>query len=146
MLWPPLITEIPSYNYPYLEESQWWSLILLFLYALMDCVGRFFVGCLPSCLNKYNILQFALCRSLVIFPLLFCVKGYGYENDFMSIFWVSFLGVTNGYLGSTAIMLVNEWCESQEEIGQAGVITSFVLNAALAVGSLLGSILHAYIL
>lgn len=40
MLWPPLITEIHSFNFPYLEETQWWSLILLFMFALMDCAGR----------------------------------------------------------------------------------------------------------
>jgi hypothetical protein len=40
LLWPPLVTEIRSYNFPYLNETKWYSLILLLLFAVSDCVGR----------------------------------------------------------------------------------------------------------
>ena len=144
MLWPPLITEIRSFNYPFLEETQWWSLILLFDYAAMDCVGRFFVGYLPSCLNKHNITLFAMLRSLVTIPIICCVKSIIFTNDIFSLLFVAILGISNGYLGSTAIMMVNEWCDTQDEIGRAGVITGFVLNVALAFGALLASLIHYY--
>jgi hypothetical protein len=41
--------------------------------------------------------------------------------------------------------MVNEWCDTQDEIGHAGVITGFVINFALAIGALLASVLHFYI-
>ena len=45
LLWPPLITEIKSFNFPELQESQWWPLLLLLLFAVADCMG----GCpVPS--------------------------------------------------------------------------------------------------
>jgi equilibrative nucleoside transporter 1/2/3 len=145
MMWPPLVTEIRSFNFPYLDDTQWWSLILLFCYAAMDCVGRFFVGCLPACLNKNNIFMFSIIRSLIIIPLCCSVKGVIFTNDCFSIIFVCVLGASNGYLGSTSIMMVNEWCDTQDEIGHAGVITGFVINFALAIGALLASVLHFYI-
>jgi equilibrative nucleoside transporter 1/2/3 len=145
MLWPPLVTEIRSFNFPYLDETQWWSLILLFVFAVMDCVGRFFVGYLPACLNKNNIFMFSLFRGLIIIPICCCVKGVIFRNDLFSVLFVSILGASNGYLGSTSIIMVNEWCDTQYEIGHAGVITGFVLNIALAIGALLASVIHFYI-
>jgi solute carrier family 29 (equilibrative nucleoside transporter), member 1/2/3 len=145
MLWPSLVTEIHSFNFPYLDESQWWSLILLFVYAAMDCAGRFFVGYLPACLNKNNMCLFSLYRSLIIVPICCCVKGFVLRNDLFSLLFVSILGASNGYLGSTSIMMVNEWCENQDEIGHAGVITGLVINFSLAVGALFASVIHLYI-
>ena len=62
------------------------------------------------------------------------------------MFFVSLLGASNGYLGSTSIIMVNEWCDNQEEIGHAGVLTGFVINVALAVGALLASVVHYYLI
>jgi hypothetical protein len=145
MMFPVFVTEIQSFNFPYMQETQWWSLILLFVYAAMDCVGRIFVGYLPSFLNKDNIFFFSLCRALIIIPIICSVKGIWCRNDFLSIILVSILGSSNGYLGSTSIMLVNEWCRSQEEIGHAGVLTGFVLNGALALGAFSASVIHSYL-
>lgn len=60
--------------------------------------------------------------------------------------FVSILGASNGYLGSTSIIMVNEWCDDQKEIGHAGVITGFVINVALAIGALLASAVHFYLI
>ena len=62
LLWPPLITEIHSFNFPALEESQWWSLILLFLFALMDCVGRYHTLCAK--LYGVYVVLYVLCCML----------------------------------------------------------------------------------
>lgn len=36
-LWPALITEINSYNFPSLQASGWWSLLLLTAFSIMVC-------------------------------------------------------------------------------------------------------------
>jgi hypothetical protein len=43
-LWPPFVSEIKSFSYPYLNETKWWPLLLLFCFALLDVIGRF---CVP---------------------------------------------------------------------------------------------------
>jgi len=43
LVWPGLVTQIPTYNFPSLEASSWWSLLLLFCFSLFDCLGRYMV-------------------------------------------------------------------------------------------------------
>lgn len=132
-LWPPLVTEIPSYNFPYLQETRWWSLLLLFDFAISDTIGRLVVNH-RWILTKENIWMFAVLRVAAL-PLIVCsIKGWIFTNDFWSICFVSGLGFTNGYLGSLAIIMVGEWVDFKNK-GLAGTFTGFTLNAGLVAGA-----------
>ncbi len=136
-LWPPLITEIPSYQFPALNESKWWPLLLLFDFAVMDVVGRSSVSWRCG-LTKDNIWIPVLIRILLFTPIIIClVKGYLFTHDFISVISVAGLGFTNGYLGSLSIVLVNDAVESvgEEGKGLVGTLTGFVLNAGLVAGA-----------
>jgi putative effector of murein hydrolase LrgA (UPF0299 family) len=142
VLWPSIITEINSNNFPYLEETNWWPLILLFLFALADCIGRFVVE-YRKYVTKDTIWIFALMRLCLIPPLVGCAEGWAvFSNDAWPILFVVALGVSNGYLGSISIMLVNDYTSTKEETGIAGVFTGFIINAALATGATISLYLH----
>lgn len=147
ILWPAVITEIPSYNSPYLEETRWWSLILLFLFAASDCMGRYFVDHKFG-ITASNVWAFALVRSLICCPLIVCsAKGIFFTHDLWSAAFVIALGCSNGYLGSLSIILVND-CVEESEQGLAGTFTGVFLNGGLVVGATLSlvadKIINAY--
>lgn len=142
VLWPSIITEIDSFDFPYLQKTKWWTLILLFAFALFDCGGRFIVD-YRKYITKDTIWIFALLRLCLIPPLLCCAKGWFiFKSDLWSILLVSLLGISNGYLGSISIILVNDFTHSKEETGTAGVFTGFIINAALATGATISLALH----
>jgi equilibrative nucleoside transporter 1/2/3 len=144
-LWPPLVAEIPSYNFPSLNDTEWWPLILLFVFSLMDVIGRFSVPVRVG-LNKDNIHRPIFARILIFVPsIVFCVKGwFGFTHDSLSVALVSFLGFTNGYLGSMSIVLTNE-AVAPDERGVVGSLTGFVLNAGLVAGASAALILQGYL-
>lgn len=136
LLWPAVVTEIPSYNFPYLEETRWWSLILLFLFAVSDCTGRLFVNYRCG-ITASNIWLVALLRIVICCPLvIMCAKGVIFTHDFWSSLFIILLGYSNGYLGSLAIILVNDVVE-ESEMGLAGTFTGVFLNAGLVIGATL---------
>jgi len=144
-LWPPFVSEIKSFSYPYLNETKWWPLILLFCFALMDVAGRF---CVPyRCgLTKDNIWIPVIIRAVVFIPLIISlVKFPVLESDLFSVVSVAVLGFTNGYLGSLSIILVNERV-SPEERGVVGALTGFVLNFGLLVGATVAILLQDFIM
>jgi equilibrative nucleoside transporter 1/2/3 len=133
LLWPPLITEIKSFNYPELQATQWWPLILLMVFSSSDCIGRL---CLSyrGWLNSSNIWIAVLLR-FALFPLIVCsAKGIIFTHDIFSVGFVFALGFTNGYLGSLAILFVNEQV-SERERGLVGTFTGFFLNLGLVFGA-----------
>jgi equilibrative nucleoside transporter 1/2/3 len=138
-LWPPLVTEIPSYNFKSLQSSGWWSLILLTVFSFADCAGRLLVR-FRLRIDKDNIWIPVLAR-FALFPLIVCcVKGLWLRNDFISALLVGLLGLTNGYVGTLAIVLVNDCCDSVAEQAIAGTFTSFFLNSGLVLGATIGLI------
>eukprot|EP00977_Amphora_coffeiformis_P022428 scaffold10861_cov180-Amphora_coffeaeformis.AAC.15 len=135
-LWPPLVTEINSFNFPSLQASGWWPLILLTVFSVCDCSGRLLVRYRMG-ITKDNIWIPVLGRFL-LFPLIVCsVKGVLVTNDILSVLFVGALGATNGYVGTLSIVLVNEAC-SDEEQAVAGTFTGFFLNSGLVFGATIG--------
>ena len=134
-LWPPLVSEIPSYDFPYLNQTEWWPLILLFDFALMDVIGRFSVP-IRAGLTANNIHYAVWIRIFIFVPaIVCCVKGAGiFNRDAVSVFCVSLLGFTNGYLGSMSIVLINEIIPAEDR-GVVGSLTGFTLNAGLVAGA-----------
>lgn len=143
-LWPPLVTEIKTYNFPELQENGWWSLILLTIFSIWDCVGRFMVrhrfGLTPQ-----NIWIAVLARFLLIPVIVGIVKGYWLTSDLWSVFFVSLLGHSNGYIGTLTIIFVNESVHPDEQ-QLAGPFTSFFLNLGLVLGASAGLLMEKLVL
>ena len=80
---------------------------------------------------------------LVLVPLVLAsVKGVIFTNDVWSVVFVGVLGITNGYVGTLSIILVNESCDDSEEEEVAGTFTGFFLNSGLVFGASLGLLLE----
>uniref|UniRef100_M4BAH7 Major facilitator superfamily (MFS) profile domain-containing protein n=1 Tax=Hyaloperonospora arabidopsidis (strain Emoy2) TaxID=559515 RepID=M4BAH7_HYAAE len=143
-VWPPLITEIKTYSFPSLQNSGWWSLILLTFFSISDCTGRFFVnrrfGLTPS-----NVWIPVMGRFIIVPIIVGIVKEWWLQSDFWSLLSVLFLGFGNGYLGTLTIIFVSESVHPDEQ-RLIGPYTSFFLNAGLVLGSMVGLILEKLVL
>jgi len=116
------------------KESHWWSLLLLFVFALMDVIGRMCCS-YRGILNRYNI-GIAVGLRFLFIPLLLCAaKGVWLTNDIISILLVTGFGFTHGYIGSNSIVMVSECTDTSTEASIAGLFTSFILTAGLVIGS-----------
>lgn len=82
LLWPPLVTEIHSFNFPLLEETQWWSLILLFVFALMDCVGRYDEGYCSYHFACRDVHVLALWLSIMFVSYVICMYKYSCKYEY----------------------------------------------------------------
>ncbi|KAH7479848.1 hypothetical protein PRIC1_008599 [Phytophthora ramorum] len=143
-VWPPLVTEIKTYNFPSLQESGWWSLILLTLFSVSDCVGRFIVnhrfGLTPG-----NVWIPILARFILVPIIIGIVKEWWLQSDIWSVLSVLILGFGNGYLGTLTIIFVSESVHSDEQ-HLIGPFTSFFLNSGLVLGSTVGLVLEKVVL
>jgi equilibrative nucleoside transporter 1/2/3 len=134
LVWPAMITEIPTYSFSYLEETKWWSLILLLMYAILDCTGRLCTSYRMG-LTPQNIWIVVLVRTALIPLIIWIARGdFFIQSDFFSILLVSIMGLTNGYVGSLCIIMVTEDVK-EEEKEIAGAFTGFFLNVGLVFGS-----------
>ncbi|KAL4146897.1 hypothetical protein PRNP1_010653 [Phytophthora ramorum] len=135
-VWPPLVTEIKTYNFPSLQENGWWSLILLTLFALSDCIGRFIVnhrfGLTPS-----NVWVPILARFILVPIIIGIVKEWWLQSDIWSVLSVVLHGFGNGYLGTITIIFVSESVQPDEQ-HLIGPCTSFFLILGLVLGSTVG--------
>ena len=135
-LWPPLVAEIKSIQFPNLNETEWWPLLLLFDFSILDVIGRFCVS-YRGPLTANNIWIPVLIRVVVLSPIIILLaKGIFFTHDIWSVLFVGLLGFTNGYLGSLSIIFVNE-CVPEKDKGLAGTLTGFTLNAGLVAGATL---------
>lgn len=141
-LWPPFVSEIPSFSSPVLNETKWWPLLLLFCFALCDVIGRFTVPYRMG-ITSDNIWIPVIIRALILVPLIITLaKTNMIQSDLVSMVSVAVLGFTNGYLGSLSIILVNERV-APEERGLVGSLTGFVLNFGLLAGAAIAIVLQA---
>ena len=149
-----MVSEIPSFSNPVLNTTEWWPLLLLFAFAVMDVCGRFTVPYRMG-LNVDNI-HYAVLFRLLLLPLVVILARHNDNNnnnidsesyqhhllllDLCSMIVVSLLGFTNGYLGSLSIVLVNERVDPEHR-GVVGTLTGFTLNAGLVAGATLALII-----
>ncbi|KAF0739691.1 hypothetical protein Ae201684_004859 [Aphanomyces euteiches] len=136
-VWPPLVTEIQSFNFPDLQASGWWPLILLTVFSVIDCIGRLLVPYRLG-LTKDNLWKPVVARVLLVPCLVMSVRGIWFTHDAWSVVFVALLGLTNGYLGSLSVVFVTENVDVDEERAIAGSFTGFFLSAGLVIGSTVG--------
>lgn len=145
-MFPALITEIPTYNFPALQESRWWSLLLLLFFCILDTLGRFLTPYRFG-MTRDNV-HWAVFFRILLFPCLYgCLRGNPafLRHDVFSIIFTGLVGFTNGHLGSVCIMMVSE-SVSEEETAIVGGFTGFFLNLGLVLGSTLAVIVDKYLL
>lgn len=139
-VWPPLVTSIQSFNFPWLNDSQWWPLLLMFCLAVADCLGRLSVPYRMG-LNAENLPYWVYGRIILI-PLMICsAKGIIFTNDFFSVVFCFTMGFTNGYLGSLGIIFCSESVDEGER-GVVGMFTGFFLNCGLVLGATASLVLN----
>lgn len=136
-VWPSIISEIPSFNFPWLNvESQWWPLILLNVFAVTDVVGRLMVrlpfGCSPTVMLYLSVLRCILVPIIVLTAKLMLLK-----HDALSILLVVILGWSNGYMGSLSVSQMIQCSESAQESRFIGTLTSLHINVGLVMGAAL---------
>ncbi|ETW00021.1 hypothetical protein H310_07461 [Aphanomyces invadans] len=135
-LWPPLITEMKSFNCPDLQASGWWPQILLTVFSVVDCVGRLLVPWRCG-LTKDSIWKPVFLRMLLIPCIVMTVRQVWFTHDAWSVMFVVLLGLSNGYIGTLTIQFVNESVDSSER-AIASSFTGFFLISGLMVGSAVG--------
>jgi hypothetical protein len=133
MVFPGLISIIPSYYFTDLNDNAWWELILLFIFSLSDVVGRNVTN-LRYDMNADNIHLAVFARALIFIPAItLCVTGV-FANDFISVLVVALVGFTNGWIGTLTILLVSEKVSVANRV-MVGSFTSLSLNAGISFGA-----------
>jgi equilibrative nucleoside transporter 1/2/3 len=143
-VWPPLLTEIRTYNFPSLQESGWWSLMLLTCFSVCDCIGRFMVNHRLG-LTPCNIWVPILARFILVPIIIGIVKEWWLQSDVFSVLCVVVLGLGNGHHAALTIIFVSEGVQPEEK-HIIGPITSLFLNVGLVLGSSVGLILDSALL
>ncbi|CAK4070197.1 unnamed protein product [Aphanomyces euteiches] len=136
-VWPPLVTEIKSFNSPALQSSGWWPLILLTIVSVTDCIGRLFVPYRLG-LTKETLWKPVAVRVLLVPCIVMCVRGIWFTHDAWSVLFVSLLGLSNGFLGSLCIIFATEMVDDPADRPTAGSFAGFFLISGLVIGSSVG--------
>ena len=131
-LFPGLITEIQPVSVHIFGTNGWFQICLISTFMLGDLIGRslpqIWIGLTP---NNYWI---AVIARTAFYPLIaFCIRPHYFDqSDIIPIFIVLCLALSNGYLGTLAMMFGPQRVEeSEKEVG--GIIMSFFLNAGIFV-------------
>mmetsp|Transcript_14691 Transcript_14691/g.46099 ORF Transcript_14691/g.46099 Transcript_14691/m.46099 type:complete len:526 (-) Transcript_14691:133-1710(-) len=131
-LFPGLITEIQPVSEHIFGTDGWFQICLISTFMLGDLIGRslpqVWIGLTP---NNYWI---AVLARTAFYPLIaFCIRPHYFDqSDIIPILVVLTLSVSNGYLGTLAMMFGPQRVEENEkEVG--GIIMSFFLNAGIFV-------------
>lgn len=131
-LFPGLVSEMKSSN----VSDDWWSLILFTVFNVTDTIGKF----LPSVrqyLNLDSLLLGSVIRVSFIPLFVICVSPDIISWDWLQAIIVAIFGVSNGYLGTVAMMLGPAQVEDSFK-EKAGLVMVFFLTSGLAIGSWTG--------
>ncbi|KAF0692618.1 Aste57867_16321 [Aphanomyces stellatus] len=136
-VWPGVVTAIPSYDFPHLNASKWWPLVLLAIFSAFEVVGRLLVrfrcGITPQTMWRWVLPRF------VLLPLLVCsAKGVrGFTHDAISVTLTILTAISSGYVGTWSILVVNDIVDEDEQ-SATGMLSSLFLNIGLITGSTIG--------
>jgi len=131
-LFPGVISEMKSSNI----GNDWWSLILFTIFNFTDTVGKF-VPSVSQPLGLNGLLIGAVMRVAFLPLLIICVSPSVISWDWVQALLVAAFGISNGFLGTVAMMLGPEQVDSNAR-NRAGLVMVFFLTSGLAVGSWVG--------
>ncbi|CAK4700402.1 hypothetical protein LEN26_003363 [Aphanomyces euteiches] len=136
IVFPGAISAIPSFQFPWLNDSAWWQLILLTVFAAMDVVGRY--AAQYRCgLTARSVWRVVALRLLLV-PLIICsTKAVWLTHDAISILLVVLMAFSNGYCGTLTVVQVND-CVNASELSATGMFSSLSINLGLVLGAAIG--------
>ncbi|KAF0692620.1 Aste57867_16323 [Aphanomyces stellatus] len=133
VVYPGVVTTIPSYNVPALNASGWWPLLLMTLFAASEASGRV---CVRRRLGFTHATVWKLVfPRLLLIPLLVCAaNGIYLTHDAISIALVMVLGFSNGYVGTLCVIVVNDAVDPHEQ-SVTGMFASLCINLGIFSGA-----------
>ncbi|ETV86288.1 hypothetical protein H257_02707 [Aphanomyces astaci] len=136
LLWPGVVSNIPSYNFPSLNANGWWPLLLMALFALSDVVGRFAASKCRLGITRFTVWKVVLPRFALV-PLMVCAAtGHSFTHDGVSVLFVTLLGLSGGFACTLAVVVVSD-CVDDSEKGATGVASAFFINLGIVLGATL---------
>ncbi|CAK4076402.1 unnamed protein product [Aphanomyces euteiches] len=133
VVYPGVVSSIPSYNFTQLDATGWWPLMLMLVYAIGEACGRFCVrwrfGLTSQSIAKLFVVRLALVPLVVS-----CAMGVLFTHDMISLVIVLLSGLSSGYVGTLAIVLVTD-CVDPDERSATGMFSSLSINVGLLTGA-----------
>jgi equilibrative nucleoside transporter 1/2/3 len=139
MLFPGLTAQIESTS----GMGDWYPIILITTFNVFDTIGR-------STANRFRLfshrtLPIAVIARLVFIPLfVLCLKPHVFTHDSIPIIIMVVFSLSNGYMGSLAMMMGPD-CVGDHEKQVAGTMLTFFLLLGIATGAAAGLGLHVAI-
>ncbi|KAH9121321.1 hypothetical protein AeMF1_006895 [Aphanomyces euteiches] len=142
VVYPGVVSSIPSYNFPSLNSTGWWPLILMTIFAGFEATGR---SCVRWRMTTHETIWTVVLPRLLLLPLLILsAKGKWLAHDAISLVLVMLLGWSNGYCGTLAVVVLND-CVDDHEQSVTGMFASLAINVGILSGATV-SLLVAYLL
>ncbi|CAK4902127.1 unnamed protein product [Aphanomyces euteiches] len=133
VVYPGVVSTIPSYNFSSLNSTGWWPLLMMLLFSISNAVGRYCVRWRMGYTFE-TVWQPVVARWILV-PLLLCSAfGWCFTHDVFSTVFVLLLGWSDGYCGTLAVVVVND-CVNSEELSVTGMCTSLSINIGVLAGS-----------
>eukprot|EP01066_Platyproteum_vivax_P005831 Platyproteum_vivax@DN1752_c0_g1_i1.p1 len=148
-VWPSMVASLKGHYFKSLNEAQWYPILLLSWFAVMDVTGRQLSHLQSRFFDLYTIPLWLILRSLVIPAMVMCVlPGYlkvgALASDLIAIAIVTIVGFTNGQWGSAIILQTNKLAK-KEDLKYIGQLQATFLNLGLLLGSILGAVIGQYL-
>ncbi|OQR91366.1 Equilibrative Nucleoside Transporter (ENT) Family [Achlya hypogyna] len=139
LVWPGLLTDIPSFNVPIFNTSGWFPLILMGWDALFDALGRYSAR-FQLCFTRHNVWALVFARCLCI-PVFICIaRDVCFTHDIVTYLVVAAFSWSHGYAGALTVVFVSD-CVDENERSGAGMFSSFFVNFGLVTGASLSFVL-----
>jgi hypothetical protein len=137
---PSIISAIRSFNFPDLNETSWWPIILYNIFAVMDLCGVSFLSRNPKLFsNEY--LWLPVCGQFVfVTAFMLIAMGKVFRSDFWTLLFSVLYGFMGGYMNTCTIIAMNGSVEDHER-AKAGSYVSFYLIFGVAAGSMLAFVI-----
>ena len=142
--YPAMITAIPCVSDSWLRENHWFQTLLLTVFTVTDLAFRSLVR-FRGPLDPGNIGWTVLARCLLLPLLVMAAMGW-FQNDYVTVVIVALFGISNGYLISLSLILMNELPNcSKDELFNVGRFSAFAVNAGLCLGGLSASAFASFL-
>ncbi|RHY79137.1 hypothetical protein DYB26_010986 [Aphanomyces astaci] len=131
VVYPGVLTTIPSYNFPASNANGWWPLVLMTTFAGCEAVGR---SCVRWRLATHDTIWKLVVPRLLLIPLIVCAAKGVLTHDAISVLSVALVGWSNGYVGTLAVVVTND-CVDDHEQSVTGMFASLGINVGILAGA-----------
>ncbi|ETV86290.1 hypothetical protein H257_02709 [Aphanomyces astaci] len=146
-VYPGVITSIPCFH----DESGWWNatgwwpLVLMTSYAVCEPLGRYCVRWRCGFTHK-TVWKLVVPRVVLVLLIVCCAEGslWFTQYDVFSLGVVMALGFTNGFVGTLALVVVNDVVDDHERTF-TGMCATLTINTGIFVGTTVGLALASWL-